>query len=101
MSIETFHISSTHNKQQVGIKSVCTEERGKSYDSNKCVQISEVSGTVPPFKVTVIRNLMNINVSNTRCWQSIPGDFNCRLDGGDNRNILCDVMQNQWHRHYE
>ena len=29
--LETFHISSesTHNKQQAGIKSICTEERGK------------------------------------------------------------------------
>ena len=31
MPIETFHISSksTHNKQQVDIKSICTKERGK------------------------------------------------------------------------
>ena len=57
MPIETFYISSksTHNKQQAGIKSICTEERGGgggSYDSYKYVfnffHISEVSGIDPP-----------------------------------------------------
>ena len=47
MPIETFHIS-THNKQQAGNKSICTEERGKSYDSYKCVKISVVNGPVQP-----------------------------------------------------
>ena len=55
MPIETSHISSesTHNKQQAGIKSIGTEERGGGgggggYDSDKCVQISVVNGQVPP-----------------------------------------------------
>ena len=45
MPIETFHISS---KQQVGIKSICTEERGgKLRQLQICVQISVVNGAVP------------------------------------------------------
>ena len=53
MPIEPFHISpwSTHNKQQAGIKSICTEERGKKlWQLQICVQISVVNGPVPPYK---------------------------------------------------
>ena len=49
--IETFHISSesTHNKQQAGTKSICTEERGKSQRLLQiCVQVSIINGQVPP-----------------------------------------------------
>ena len=49
-SVVTFYISflSTHNKQQAGIKSICTEERGKKVMTAQiCVQIFVVSGPVP------------------------------------------------------
>ena len=43
-------ISHTHNKQQVGNKSICTEERGgKLCQLQICVQISVVNGIVPLF----------------------------------------------------
>ena len=56
MPIETFQISSesTHNKQQAGIKSICTEEKkkggggGELWQLQICVQISVVNGQVPP-----------------------------------------------------
>ena len=38
-----------HNKQQAGIKSICTEERGEMLRQLQiCVQILVVSGIVPP-----------------------------------------------------
>ena len=58
MPIETFHISSesTHNKQQAGIKSICTEERGGGgiMMLQICVQISVVNGPVPSSYDTVL-----------------------------------------------
>ena len=46
--IETFYILS-YNKQQADIKSICTEERGgKLWQLQICVQISVVSGVLPP-----------------------------------------------------
>ena len=42
-------ILSTHNKQQADIKSIYTEEREKKLlQLQICVQISVVSGVVPP-----------------------------------------------------
>ena len=53
MPIETFHISSesTHNKQQAGNKSICTEERGESYDAtNMCSNFGSTWSITPLIK---------------------------------------------------
>ena len=59
MPIETFHISSesTHNKQQSGIKSICTEERGGGGEvmtaTNMCSNFGS-KWSVPPLKYDTI-----------------------------------------------
>ena len=62
LATHTPSLGHTHNKQQAGIKSICTEERGKSYDSYKCVQIFVVSVQV------------EVNVKSSILW--------CKLDKG-------------------
>ena len=54
MPIETFHIAHTISNKLV-IKVSAKKKGGKSYDSYKlCVQISEVSGVVPPLMCIVV-----------------------------------------------
>ena len=74
--METFYTSSqsTHNKQQAGIKSICTEERGeKVWQLQICVQILVENVIVPVVHLLFCQ--LNMEADRARKEGSISASF--------------------------